>query len=175
MTTAATIARAFPRSGALAVLLLGACGSGAPSQDSCVRVPLAHVNALCGTTTTMTTAFDEPGAPSGIDYDSVACFYDGPQAAGPEVRALRFSFHAGASAAQARLDQDRSALVGTITDVSGIGDAGFYLEDLPTTSAEIHVVEAADYVTVQHLVVSAQNATLVRQCLTTLATEVLAI
>ena len=136
-----------------------------------MRVPIAHVNGLCGTTAATTTSFDEPAT----DYDSVACFYDGPQVPGPEVRALRLTYSGGASAAQARLEQDRAALVGTITEVPGIGDLGFYLEDLPTTMSSIHVVGAADYVMVMHNVVSAQNATLVRQCLTTLATEVLAI
>ncbi|HEY7370680.1 MAG TPA: hypothetical protein VIF57_00785, partial [Polyangia bacterium] len=132
---------------------------------------LAHVNSLCGTAATATMTFDEPGD----DYDSRSCFYDG--ARGADVSALRANFHAGASAAQARFQEDHGALAGngTITDLTAPGDDAFYLEDLPTNSASIHVVEGDVYVTVNDNVVSAANAPLTMQCLTVLASEVLAV
>jgi len=154
--------------------LLGGCGGSSPSRDICVRIPLARVNALCGTNATATQSFDEPGTDSGTDYDSRACFYDdGPS--GPPVSALRDSFHGGPSAAQARFHEDHDVLTGTITDLDGLGDGAFYLEDLPTNHAEIHVVDRDVYVTINDNVVTALNAALTMQCLTTLAPEVLAV
>jgi hypothetical protein len=166
------------RSPALAstfALFLAASGCGEPSHDICARVTMAHVNDLCGTHATATMSFDEPGADSGTDYDSRSCFYDG--ARGPDVSALRATFHGGASAAQARFQEDRGALAGngTITDLSAPGDAAFYLEDLPTNAASIHVVEGDVYVTINDNVVSAQSAASTMQCLTALASEVLAL
>lgn len=158
-----------------AASLLGACG-GSPSSDICARVTLAHVNSLCGTAATATMSFDEPGTQSGTDYDSRACFYD-DGASGPPVSALRDTFHGGASAAQAQFQADHAALGGngTITDLNGLGDAAFYLEDLPTNHAEIHVVQGDVYVTINDNVVTAQTAAATMQCLITLAPEVLAV